>query len=134
LSIDDDSSSTQQKTISSHVLTNLHYILLGLSRMSTPANPKSGYFLEIRSSLAPAKFLAGFAGCQCSYIQLITGTTNAAALSTDVFAILMRVNAFIAVPQISPNNRRNVLCAKNENPEIQISSQIQIQIQPDFSS
>jgi len=33
----------------------------------TPANPKSGHFSEIWPSLAPAKFLAGFAGSQYGY-------------------------------------------------------------------
>ena len=44
---------------------------VGLHRISTPAlaNPESGHFSEIRPSLAPDIFLAGFAGfgaCQCS--------------------------------------------------------------------
>jgi len=36
--------------------------LIGMYRISAPVNPKSGHYSEIRPSLDPAKFLAGFAG------------------------------------------------------------------------
>jgi len=59
---------------------------------SAPANPKSGHFPEIRSSPAPAKFLAGFARCQssCSICSIYT-ETNTDGLSGGVFAILLSV-------------------------------------------
>jgi len=45
---------------------------------------------EIQPSPAPAKFLAGFGGCRCSWMQyaeLIEDKTNAADLSSGVFTI-----------------------------------------------
>jgi len=53
--------------------------------------------LEISPSPAPAKFLAGFAECQCSAaagrkdVQLITDKTNAVDLSSGVVAIKVSV-------------------------------------------
>jgi len=41
-------------------------LLLVLYRISASANPESSHFLEIQLSPAPAKFLAGFGGCQYS--------------------------------------------------------------------
>ena len=48
---------------------------MGLYRISALANLQSNHFSEIRLSLAPAKFLAEFAGF---VVQLITDKTNAA--------------------------------------------------------
>jgi len=44
-------------------------LLVTLYRISTPAtaNLESGHFSEIRPSPAPAKYLVGFGGCQCSW-------------------------------------------------------------------
>jgi len=61
----------QTSKVNAHADANEKALKLELYRISAPAmaNPKSGHFLEIRPSPAPAKFLAGFArsgGCQCS--------------------------------------------------------------------
>jgi len=66
-----------------------------LYRISALANPESGHFPEIRPSPAPAKFLAGFgdtsAAAVSHAVQLITDKTDAAVLSSSVFAILISV-------------------------------------------
>ena len=38
----------------------------GCTGFPVPENPESSHFLEIWPNPAPTKFLAGFAGCQCS--------------------------------------------------------------------
>jgi len=68
---------------------------------------KSGILLFFGNpAKSPAKFLAGFGGCQCSCIMLFTDNTNAADLSNTVFAVLISViwrkifKFHIDVPQI----------------------------------
>ena len=52
-----------------------------------------GHFSEIRASPAPAKFLAGFGGCQTpvqlQYVQLITDNTNAAKVVYPQFWLVL---------------------------------------------
>ena len=94
-------------------ITNAYKSTLGpihlvLYRILAPAATidKSGT-AAIFGNPAPAKFVAGFGGCQRSYslVRLITDKTNAADLSSGVFAVLISVipgrkknTIFIAVP------------------------------------
>jgi len=66
---------------------------LGFYRISalTPANPESDHFMEIRPSLALAKFIAA---CQCSCSM---DKTSAADLSSGVFTILISVTLAIKI-------------------------------------
>jgi len=71
-----------------------------------PANPEFGYFTEIRPSLAPAKFLAVFAGCQTARAVAAHSFNYDKASAADLSQLSSVIpgwrNAkFIAVPQTS---------------------------------
>jgi len=69
-------------------------------RISAPANPKSG------PSPAPVKFLAEFAGCDCSCSMFsFTDKSNAADLSSGVFAVLISVTLTITIQNLLPFHR-----------------------------